>query len=108
MSQLVDALITHIRVCELPEPVLEHRFDGKRKWRFDLAWPDKRIAAECHGSTWTGGRHVRGYGFEGDRRKMNAALLQGWRVFEFTRAMIDSGEAIDTLAAAVRDGHGNN
>jgi hypothetical protein len=102
MSQLVDALVTHCRQVELPDPTPELRFDARRRWRFDLAWPEQRIAAECHGSTWTNGRHVRGDGFEGDRRKMNAAQLQGWRVFEFTRAMIDSGEAVDTLADAIR------
>ena len=102
MSNLVNALITHIRACGLPDPVQEYRFDARRKWRFDLAWPDRRIAAECHGSTWTNGRHVRGYGFENDRRKMNAAQLQGWDVYEFTRAMIDKGEAVDLLAVAIR------
>lgn len=100
-SEHVRALATHIRALGLPEPVPEHRFHESRRWRFDLAWPTKKIAVECHGATFVGGRHVRGTGFEEDRRKMNAAQADGWRVFEFTGAMVRSGEAVDVLAEAL-------
>jgi hypothetical protein len=26
---------------DMPEPQREHRFDDRRKWRFDFAWPRK-------------------------------------------------------------------
>ena len=97
-------MATHIRAAGLPAPAPQHRFDPVRKWRFDFAWPAARIAAEIHGGTHTGGRHVRGAGFEDDRQKMNAATLAGWRVFEFTGAMVESGEAINTLLAAFKTG----
>ena len=62
----------------------EHRFDSGRKWRFDFAWPSEKVAVEIHGGTRTGGRHVRGDGIRDDVRKLNAAVLQGWRVLIYT------------------------
>ena len=64
--------------------VLEHRFHATRKWRFDIAWPEKKLAVELHGGTWQQGRHQRGAGFTRDREKMRAAVLNGWRVLEYT------------------------
>ena len=49
----------------LAAPIREHRFAPPRRWRFDYAWPDRRLALEVEGGTWTGGRHVRGRGYEG-------------------------------------------
>ena len=103
-SDLERAMATHIRAAGLPTPDPQHLFHPARKWRFDFAWPAHRIAAEVHGGIHTGGRHVRGKGFEEDRQKMNAAALAGWRVFEFTGGMVDSGEAINTLLAAFKTG----
>ena len=85
-----------IRAVGLPAPVKEYRFCD-RKWRFDYAWPAKKLALEVHGATWTGGRHVRGGGFERDREKMNVAQLLGWTVLEVTMKQIDSGQAIEWL-----------
>jgi hypothetical protein len=99
-SDLERALFTYIQQAGLPDPEAQYAFDPTRKWRLDFAWPDLRIGAECHGGTWTGGRHVTGSGFEADREKMNGALLSGWRVFEFTAGMIEHGQAIEILREA--------
>lgn len=64
----------------IPVPQTEYRFDGSRKWRFDLAWPDQKIALEIEGGVWTGGRHNRGSGFVKDIEKYNRAACLGWRV----------------------------
>lgn len=74
------------------KPVREYRFYSDRLWRFDFAYPDRKIAIEVEGGTWTGGRHTRGRGFEGDCEKYNTAELLGWRVFRFTTGMIERGE----------------
>src|SRR5690606_39740371 len=58
MSALEDALALHIRAHKLPEPVREYRFHPERRWRFDFAWPDLRVAAEVEGGIHIGGRHV--------------------------------------------------
>jgi hypothetical protein len=68
----------------LPAPTPEYRFHTTRKWRFDYAWPDKKIAIEVEGGVWTGGRHTRGAGFVADCEKYNTAAAMGWLVFRFT------------------------
>jgi len=68
--------------------VAEYKFDPIRKWRYDWAHKDKLIAIEIEGGTWTGGRHSRGKGIEGDCEKYNAAAVAGWRVIRFTPQMV--------------------
>src|SRR5579875_2148816 len=104
MSQLENDLLALVKLYRLPEPQREYRFEehrgpsGRRAfYRFDFAWPEKKIAVECEGGHWTGGRHVRGYGFEKDCRKYNRAALLGWKVLRFTSAMIRNFEAIRDL-----------
>lgn len=101
-SHLEAALLEQIKIAGLPEPEREVRFSQPRRWRFDLAWPAKMIAVECEGGTWARGRHTRGAGFEKDCEKSNAAQLLGWRLFRFTKAMIDSGDAIVILQAVMK------
>ena len=59
-------------------PIFEHRFHPKRKWRFDVAWPDFKVAIEIEGGVWTKGRHNRPAGFIKDIEKYNEAALRGW------------------------------
>lgn len=72
-----------------PQPVREYRFQPPRRWRFDLAWPEQKIAIELEGGIWTGGRHTRGKGFEADCEKYNMAALMGWRVLRYTSTMLE-------------------
>jgi len=64
----------------LPVPVLELEFHPTRKWAFDLAWPEYKIAMEVEGGIHSGGRHVAPKGFLGDMKKYNTAAVMGWRV----------------------------
>jgi len=48
-SELEATLAMHIRVNGLPEPEREYRFHPRRKWRFDAAWPDAKLAVEVEG-----------------------------------------------------------
>lgn len=80
-----------------PEPVREHRFIPGRDHRWDLAWPDQRIAIEVQGGTWSGGRHVRGSGYEIDCRKMTAGQVLGWTVLYATERMLRRGDTVAAL-----------
>jgi hypothetical protein len=88
---------------------LEHRFHPDRRWRFDVAFPSRMIAAEIDGAVWTQGRHTRGRGFIRDQEKTNEAQLLGWRVFRFVPDDLDSGRFLDVLdkALAVKTRDGN-
>lgn len=101
MSELEELLVAQIRAAGLPEPVRELRFDPLRRWRFDLAWPEARLAVEADGGTWARGRHVRGVGYLRDCEKVNAAVLTGWRVLRFTADMIADGPALEAIRRAL-------
>jgi very-short-patch-repair endonuclease len=102
-SELEETLALFIRVEELPEPEREYRFHPTRRWRFDFAYPEYKIGIECEGGTWAGGRHVRGGGYSKDLEKYNTATEIGWRIVRFTKDMIDSGDAIETIKRLLKD-----
>ena len=72
-----------------------------RRWRFDLAYPSRRVAVEVDGGAFVGGRHVTGTGFEADAEKLSTAASMGWRVLRFTPRMIRDGKALTLLLAAL-------
>ena len=79
---------------QLPRMEKEYVFHPTRKWRFDFADPDYKIAIECEGGTWVKGAHTRGKHFESDCEKYNEAARLGWRVFRFTTDMIRDDRAV--------------
>ena len=60
-------------------PETEHQFSEDRKWRFDFAWPEIKLAIEVDGS----GFHTSDKGKRLDQQKRNAALELGWRVLAY-------------------------
>jgi very-short-patch-repair endonuclease len=96
-SRLEETLSLHLKAAGIPDPEREYRFHQKRKWRFDFAWPDLMLAVEVEGGIYSGGRHVRGAGFQKDVEKYNAATIAGWRVLRFTAHMICDGTALQTI-----------
>lgn len=68
----------------LPKPIAEYRFHPLRRWRFDWAFVDQKIAIEVEGGIFIQGRHSRGVGMKKDMEKYNTAALMGWRVFRVT------------------------
>lgn len=77
-------------------------FHPSRKWRFDYAWADLKIALEIHGGVFTNGRHVRGKGFTEDKVKMNSAQLLGWIVIEATTEHVKSGQMLAWITEAIK------
>lgn len=68
---------------EYPTPIEEHRFHPPRRWRFDRAWLDAKVAVEIDGGTFKRGRHVRGMGYHNQLDKQNQAILDGWRILRY-------------------------
>jgi len=64
-AQQVDTLHQRVlaQLVGLPDPITELVFHPKRKWRFDYAWEEQKLALEIHGGIHSGGRHTRGRGF---------------------------------------------
>jgi very-short-patch-repair endonuclease len=82
-------------------PEAEFRFNKDRKWRFDFAWPEHKIALEVEGAVWAGGRHTRGSGFVADMEKYNCAVTMGWRVLRTTPQNLCMMETVNMLKAAM-------
>lgn len=87
-----------IRAYGLPQPETEFRFHPVRKWRLDVAFPDRKIGVEIEGGVWVKGRHTTGAGFEADAAKYAEAMCIGWRVLRVTPGQIKRGEAIQWLS----------
>jgi very-short-patch-repair endonuclease len=60
--------------------IAEHRFHPVRKWRFDYAIVELKIAIEIEGGIWTNGRHTWGSGVIKDMEKYNTATALGWKI----------------------------
>ena len=73
-------------MSEMPgvEVVKEHMFHYTRKWRFDYAIPELKVAIEIDGGVWDYGRHNRPQGYINDMEKLNTAASMGWLVLRFT------------------------
>ena len=99
--QIKDVFTTICKTDLKVECVKEHKFHPKRKWRFDYAIPEHRIALEVEGGVWTGGRHIRAQGFLGDMEKYNTATLMGWRVFRTTPDDLYKMATINLLRQAI-------
>ena len=75
----------------------EHKFDAKRRWRFDFAHFERGIAIEIEGGVYSRGRHVRPKGFLGDMEKYNRAAVLGWRVLRMTPQQFDGLEFVELV-----------
>ena len=74
-EQLLAAGITHIQ---------EFRFSEDRKYRFDFAIVDKKIAIEYEGLMSKKSRHTTISGYTKDAEKYNLAQSMGWKVYRYT------------------------
>jgi hypothetical protein len=75
----------------------EYKFCPTRKWRFDLANKEHKIAVEIEGGAFTNGRHTRGVGFINDMEKYNEAAILGWVVFRITPTQYRQYKHLDII-----------
>lgn len=73
-----------VQAMKLPLPEAEYRFCHDRRWRFDYAFLEAKVAVEQEGGVWTYGAHVRPKHFLADMEKYNKATVMGWRVLRYT------------------------
>lgn len=110
-SPAVELLALHVRQVLQIEPAREHRFHPTRRWRFDLALVEEKVAVEIDGGGFVGGRnpsgaghggHSRGQGQRRDMEKTGEALKLGWLVVRCMPEHVKSGVAISWVEAAIR------
>jgi hypothetical protein len=77
------------------EFVTEYRFHPTRKWRFDYAIPERKIAIEYNGIMSAKSRHTTVIGYSNDLEKINQAQLLGWKVLQYTP--LNVGQLVDDI-----------
>lgn len=92
----------HCAANGIPAPDEEHQFHETRRWRFDYAWLAERVAIECQGGLFIGGKHGRGYGILRDYEKLNTAQLGGWIVLQFAPEELRKGSFVAQLREALK------
>lgn len=83
-------------------PTAEYKFHPTRRWRFDWAFIEDKIAVEQEGAIWIQGRHTRGSGFVKDLEKYNEAARLGWRIFKFQPKEFKNYTAQQYMAKVIR------
>lgn len=92
----------------LGEWVQEHRFHPTRKWKFDWANPENKIAMEQEGGIWIYGRHNRPSSMLKDMEKYNNAAALGWRVLKFTPQEFEKNVPLSFLKMIYEQNAANN
>jgi len=64
--------------------VSELKFDNFRRYRFDWAIPELKLAIEYEGLNSEKSRHTTKKGYTGDCIKYNLATLNGWKILRYT------------------------
>jgi hypothetical protein len=100
-SAIEETFALHCKASGLV-PAREHKFHPARRWRFDFAFPERRVAVECEGGVWSGGRHTRGSGFIADAGKYPAAAAVGGFVLRCVGTAVKRGEAIRFMVEVLR------
>ena len=93
------AFALQLRALKFPQWEEEYRFHPRRRWRFDFAWPEHKLAVEVEGVTGgAGGRHQRREGFIEDLDKYSEAWRLGWKVLRIDSGMISNLKAVRLIA----------
>lgn len=80
----------------------EYRFHPTRRFRFDMAIVDRKVAVEVDGGAFIAGRHARGAGIRSDCEKFSEAAALGWRVLRVLPEHVESGQALAWLERALK------
>ena len=101
--------------------VKELEFCAGRRWRFDYAIPEYKIALEVEGGafkkrryydgdgelvTTIGGRHNSAKGFLADMEKYNTATVLGWRLLRTIPDELLSGATLDMIRETICTNYG--
>jgi len=98
-SRLEKAGLELLRDAGFSGFALEFAIPWTLNKRFDVAFPDDRVAIEWDSRRW----HTQAEAFQRDRERDREALAHGWRVIRFTWHDVHGSpsEVIDTIRAVL-------
>ena len=99
MTDLAETLSFQLRAAKIPHD-REVKLIPGRRFRTDILVG--RLAIECDGATWVGGRHTRGAGVETDCEKQNLLVALGYRPMRVTGNQVRDGRALQWIEQAMR------
>lgn len=101
-SDLAELMAAQLRLAGVRDFVRELVAVPGRRFRVDIALPAARIAVECQGGIYTGGRHVSPAGYTREAEKFCMLAIEGWRVMPVTAEQIRDGRALGWILQAVQ------
>jgi very-short-patch-repair endonuclease len=75
-------------LCNIPL-IEEYRFSSKRRFRFDFAHRESKVAIEINGGIFIKSGHSSSSGLSRDYEKLNLAQLEDWQVYQLSSKMIN-------------------
>jgi very-short-patch-repair endonuclease len=66
----------------------QHKVIPNRRYRFDFAHVDSKVAIEIQGGIWIKSGHTTGQGLQSSYAKLNLASYHDWMVFQLSSDMI--------------------
>lgn len=93
-----------MRELGLPEAFREYLFWPGRRFRFDFAWPQVKVAVELEGGVFSRGKsgHTMGHHYHNNCTKYNQALMFGWRVIRLTAKHLEDIEYLREVFGWIR------
>lgn len=107
-NDMVDIFVEFAKKSLGVAPVKEYLFHPTRKWRFDYAFVEAKVALEVEGGVHTGGRHIRPRGFLGDMEKYNSAATLGWLVLRTTPDQLRTLSTVEMIREAINNRNNGN
>jgi len=103
MSKLEEKAASAFDASGIEAYEREYVFALPRRWRFDFAWPAKKVAVEIEGGVWVRGSHQRPVRFISDCEKYNRAALDHWLVLRYTSEDLkDPSTMVEQVKQALR------
>jgi hypothetical protein len=104
-AELEAKVARQFSMANLPAWEPHFYFCPGRRWNFDFAWPDCKVACEINGGTFLPAKHghTNGAHLHGEYEKLNAGQTMGWIVLQFDTKHVSANEVVtgvfDALAA---------
>jgi hypothetical protein len=103
-SDNIDEFCHYVKLQTGISLVTEYRFDMVRKWKFDYANEELKLAIEQEGGIYRkgGGAHSSPAGILRDMEKYTQASIQGWTLIRRTPQQMQTQETINLILSAIK------